>query len=214
MRTAITYTLGVLASAAALSIPAGSPAGAAALPAPAGVPIGATALPGVEALSGTGGGVSTGVAALWGSGVAALPAPVALAERPVRTGRSGPAQIARALNITDTAHLHFVRETASSILIDEGKAAGGLPGVVKVGFEVGATVRASFTLSSRNGALIGSGVAKPHSTGGEYSSFAGTLTITHGTARYAHAHGQGGFYGTIDRGNDAVTVQTTGTLAY
>lgn len=127
----------------------------------------------------------------------------------------GPAaHVSRALNIKDTAHLHFVRETASSVLVEEGKAAGGLPGVVKVGFEVGATVRASFTLSSRDGALIGSGVAKPHSSGGEYQSFAGTLTITHGTGRYAHAHGQGGFYGTIDRGNDAITVQTTGSLAY
>jgi hypothetical protein len=138
----------------------------------------------------------------------------ALAAGPLRAAQSRRAHAARALNITDTAHLHFVRETASSTLIDEGKATGGLPGVVKVGFEVGATVRASFKLSSRYGALIGSGLAKPHSSGGEYSSFAGTLTITHGTGRYAHAHGQGGFYGTINRGNDAVTVQTTGTLAY
>jgi len=127
---------------------------------------------------------------------------------------TAPAHTARTLNIADTAHLHFVRETAGSVLIDEGKATGGLPGVVKVGFEVGATVKASFTLSSRHGALIGSGFAKPHSSGGEYSSFAGTLTITHGTGRYAHAHGRGGFYGTINRGNDAITVQTTGALAY
>jgi hypothetical protein len=161
MRTAITYMLGVIAGAVALSAVAG-----------------------------------------------------ALAVSPVRAAQSRPAHVTRALNITDTAHLHFVRETAGSVLIDGGKALGGLPGVVRVGFEVGATVKASFTLSSRYGSLIGSGLAKPHSSGGEYSSFAGTLTITHGTARYLHAHGQGGFYGTIDRGNDAVTVQTTGTLAY
>jgi len=127
---------------------------------------------------------------------------------------TGPAHTARALNITDTAHLHFVRETASSLLIDEGKATGGLPGVVKVEFEVSATVKASFKLSSRYGELIGSGFAKPHSSGTEYTSFAGTLTITHGTGRYVRAHGHGGFYGTIERGNDAVTVQTTGSLAY
>jgi hypothetical protein len=125
-----------------------------------------------------------------------------------------PALAARTLNITDTAHLHFVRETAASTLIDEGKATGGLPGGVKVVFEVGASVKASFTLTGRHGALIGSGFAKPHSSGAEYTSFAGTLTITHGTGRYLHAHGRGGFYGTIDRANDAVTVQTTGTLAY
>jgi hypothetical protein len=150
------------------------------------------------------------------AGAAAVSAAAStLAAFPVRASPSrGVAHTARALNITDTAHLHFVRETASSTLIEEGKATGGLPGVVKVDFEVGATVRASFTLSSPNGALIGSGVAKPHSSGREYSSFAGTLTITHGTARYARAHGHGGFYGTIDRANDAVTVQTTGALAY
>lgn len=130
------------------------------------------------------------------------------------TAQTRQAHAARTLNIADTAHLHFLRETANSTLIEEGKAAGGLPGVVKVNFEVGATVRSSFVLSSRDGALIGSSFGKPHSSGGEYKSFAGTLTITHGTGRYAHAHGQGGFYGTIDLANNAVTVQTTGSLAY
>jgi hypothetical protein len=147
--------------------------------------------------------------------VAAVPGVIgALTTIAGQTPESVRAHTARALNITDTAHLHFVRETADSTLIEEGKATGGLPGMVKVVFEVGATVRASFTISSRHGTLIGSGLGKPHSAGGEYSSFAGTLTITHGTKRYAHAHGQGGFYGAIDRGNDAVAVQTTGTLAY
>lgn len=126
---------------------------------------------------------------------------------------SGRAHATGALNITDTAHLHFVRETASSLLIDEGRATGGLPGTIKVAFEVAATVKASFTLISRYGELIGSGLAKPHSSG-QTSSFAGTLTITHGTGRYASAHGKGGFYGTFNRGNDAATVQTTGTLQY
>jgi hypothetical protein len=131
----------------------------------------------------------------------------------VRASQSRRAHAARALNITDTARLHFVRETADSTLIEEGKATGVLPGMVKVVFEVGATVRASFTLSSHYGELIGRGIGKPHSSGEEYS-FAGTLTISHGTDRYAHAHGHGGFYGTINRGNNAVTVQTTGALAY
>jgi hypothetical protein len=137
-----------------------------------------------------------------------------LAGSSARAAQSERAHAARALNIADTAHLHFVRETASSTLIEEGKATGGMPGVVKIDFEVGATVKSSFVLSGRYGSLIGSSFGKPHSSGNEYSSFAGTLTITHGTGRYAHAHGQGGFYGTIDRNNDAVTVQTTGKLAY
>ena len=40
------------------------------------------------------------------------------------------------------------------------------------------------------------------------------MTISHGTGRYAHAHGHGGFYGTVDRHNDALVVQTTGQLSY
>jgi hypothetical protein len=163
-----------------------------------------------------------GAAACSATAGASLAGPVRAAQSGrVHTVRAGTARAhtaragtARALNITDTAHLHFVRETAGSLLVDEGRATGGLPGTVKVVFEVAATVKASFTLSGRDGALIGSGLAKPHSSGSDYSSFAGTLTITHGSAHYAHAHGQGGFYGTIDRDNDAVTVQTTGTLQY
>jgi hypothetical protein len=145
---------------------------------------------------------------------AAISAAAGGVPNPARASQSRGAHTARALNITDTARLHFVRETAGSLLVEEGKATGGLPGTVKVVFEVAATVKASFRLSSHYGELVGSGLAKPHSSGEEYSSFAGTLTITHGTAHYARAHGQGGFYGTIDRGNDAVTVQTTGTLQY
>ena len=161
-------------------------------------------------------GLFAAAAALTALGVVATPGQAAqgrAGQRALAPSRPA-AHTARALNITDTAHLRFVRETAGSVLIDEGKAAGGLPGTIKVGFEVNATLKASFTLATRHGSLIGSGLAKPHSSGNDYSSFAGTLTITHGTGRYAHAHGQGGFYGVIDRGNDAVTVQTTGTLAY
>jgi len=40
------------------------------------------------------------------------------------------------------------------------------------------------------------------------------MTVSHGTDRYAHAHGHGGFYGTVNRHNDALVVQTTGQLSY
>ena len=43
-------------------------------------------------------------------------------------------------------------------------------------------------------------------------SFKGTLTITGGTGRYAHAHGSGAFYGVFYRRSYAITVQTEGTL--
>jgi hypothetical protein len=127
------------------------------------------------------------------------------------------AHSARALNITDTAHLRYVRESGSALL-DEGAVAGALPGTVKVDFNVGATVIATFTIYARNGSLTGHGsgaLHESHSTRHDaYVSFGGTMTITHGTGRYAHARGGGGFYGVINRETYDATIQTTGTLAY
>jgi hypothetical protein len=123
------------------------------------------------------------------------------------------ARVARTLNVTDTTHLHFVREEANSILLEQGVATGGLPGKVTAHLDVGARVKASFTISTRSGSLIGQGSGVLHSSG-EYSSFGGSMTVTRGTGRYAHAHGHGGFYGTFNRNTYAATVQTTGTLSY
>jgi hypothetical protein len=126
------------------------------------------------------------------------------------------AHLAAALNVDDTAHLHYVKESDAQ-LIDEGPATGTVHGTVRVGFNVGATVGASFAIYTHEGSIIGHGTGTLHhskSASDVYLSFGGTLTVTHGTGRYAHAHGTGGFYGTIDRKNYAVTIQTTGTLYY
>jgi hypothetical protein len=126
------------------------------------------------------------------------------------------ARIASALNVTDTAHLHYVRE-ADGLLIDEGTATGTVPGNVRVGFDLGTTVAANFTISTHQGSIIGHGTGTLHKSTNRsdvYISFAGTLTVSHGTGHYTHAHGTGGFYGTLDRHNYAVTIQTTGTLTY
>jgi hypothetical protein len=119
---------------------------------------------------------------------------------------------ARTLNVTDTAHLRYVRSSGSA-LVEEGAATGGLPGTVKVSIDVGATVSASFAIYAHGGSLIGEGSGKLHGTG-VYASFGGSMTVSRGTGRYAHAHGHGGFYGTINRNTYALTVQTTGALSY
>ncbi len=126
------------------------------------------------------------------------------------------AHATRTLNVTDTAHLHFLKESGSQ-LIDEGPAAGELPGTVRVSFNVGATMTATFTIYAHGGSLVGHGSGVLHKNKNQsdvYVSFGGSMTVSHGTGRYANAHGQGGFYGVIDRNNYAVTVQTTGTLSY
>jgi hypothetical protein len=124
-----------------------------------------------------------------------------------------PARAAHTLNVTDEAHLHLT-STSGEVLVEEGPAAGALPGTVKVRFTVGATISGSFTIYPRGGGSIsGQGSARLHSTG-RYASFGGSMSVSHGSGRYAHAHGRGGFYGTVNRNTDALVVQTTGRLAY
>lgn len=123
-----------------------------------------------------------------------------------------PAHVARSLSITDESHLHYVKESGTD-LVEEGQAKGGLPGTVRVRFNVGATVYASFSISTRSGSISGTGSGSLHGTGA-WASFGGTMKVTHGTGRYTHAHGHGGFYGAINRHTYAAIVQTTGTLTY
>jgi hypothetical protein len=124
-----------------------------------------------------------------------------------------PARAARTLNVTDEAHLHLTG-TAGEILEEEGPATGALPGKVRARFAVGSFVTGSFTFYPRGGGSIsGHGTARLRSTG-TYASFGGTMAVSHGTGRYAHAHGSSGFYGTVNRHSDALVVQITGKLSY
>lgn len=118
---------------------------------------------------------------------------------------------AHKLDVSDTAHLHYIR-SSGSLLFEEGSASGTLPGKMQVHCDVGPTVTASFTIYVRGGGTIsGHGTAKAHGSG-RYESFGGSLTVTGGTGRYAHAHGHAGLYGVFDRRTYALTVQTTGRL--
>jgi hypothetical protein len=125
----------------------------------------------------------------------------------------GSARIAHALSVADSAHLRFLRETTDSLLVEEGTATGALPGRVRAQLSVGANISGTYTITTRAGSLTGYGTGVLHSSG-EYASFGGSITVTHGTGRYAHAHGHGGFYGTINRSTYATVLQTTGTLDY
>jgi hypothetical protein len=122
------------------------------------------------------------------------------------------ARTARVLAATDTANLHYV-SASGSLLLDEGKASGTLPGSMRVHLNLGTTFTSTFTIFASGGSISGHGSAKPHGFG-KYESFAGTLIVTGGTGRYAHARGRGRFYGTFNRSNYALVVKTTGSLTY
>lgn len=139
--------------------------------------------------------------------IEALWAPVTHAPAPLLDAR-----FSRALSVNDTGRLHLLK-AFGSVLMEEGSASGTLPGLAKVRLTVGSTVTASFTIHTRYGTIYGSGRAALHSSG-RYASFGGSLSVSHGTGRYAHAHGAGKLYGAIERRTDALTVQTIGTLSY
>jgi hypothetical protein len=127
-------------------------------------------------------------------------------------GHEVAARAARTLNATDTAYLHYLH-SSGSLLFEEGSASGTLPGKMRAHCSVGATVTASFTLYTSGGSINGHGTATPHGSG-TYESFAGSLTVTGGSGRYAHAHGHAGLYGVFNRRTYALTIQTTGRLSY
>lgn len=119
---------------------------------------------------------------------------------------------AHTLKATDTAHLRYI-SASGSLLIEEGRASGTLPGDMKVHFDVGTTFSGSFTIYAKDGSISGHGSAVPHGSG-VYESFSGSLDVTGGSGRYEHAHGQARLYGTFDRNSYALLVQTVGMLHY
>lgn len=124
----------------------------------------------------------------------------------------GQAHAARTLSATDTAHLHYVHSSGSE-LFETGTATGALPGSMQANVTIGSTFTGSFTIYTSGGTIKGHGTATPHGSG-RYESFSGTVTVTGGSGRYAHAHGRAGLYGTFDRKTYALVIQTTGRLSY
>jgi hypothetical protein len=121
------------------------------------------------------------------------------------------AHAAATLNVNDRAKLHVVGGNDNT-LIEEGSATGTLPGTARVTLDIGATTATSnFTFRLSVGSISGHGTAKIHE-GSQYESFGGTATIRHGTGRYAHISGSGGFYGVLNRRNDNAEVQVIGKL--
>jgi hypothetical protein len=122
------------------------------------------------------------------------------------------ARAARSLRATDTAHLRYV-SASGSVLYETGRASGTLPGSMRVHMRVAASFSGSFTINASGGSISGHGSAIPHGVG-VYESFAGSLRVTGGSGRYRHAAGTARLYGTFDRNNYALVIQTVGTLRY
>lgn len=125
------------------------------------------------------------------------------------------ARAARTLNVRDEGRLHYVRSSGEDI-IDEGHATGSFPGWVSARFRYNGepTVSARFTIYGNGGSISARGTARLSSPSSPSPSFRGSMTITHGSGRYAHIHGGGELYGVYYRRSYGLIVQAIGKLHY
>jgi hypothetical protein len=132
------------------------------------------------------------------------------------TARGARAHVAKTVSVRDRSELHLVRADGET-LIEEGSATGTLSGTAKIRLYIdtaAGTARASFTLYLHDGTLSGQSSGKANGGHGGWESFSGTMRLTHGTRRYAHASGSGNMYGAIFRRTDKLIVQEYGRLRY
>jgi hypothetical protein len=130
------------------------------------------------------------------------------------SSQAATAHAARTVNLAESAHLH--RTSSNGVHLNEqGSATGTIKGTIYIHLTVSANhVRAEVSIYPHGGSLTATGSASYHVVGG-FAPFSGTITVVRGSGTYAHAHsGSLRFTGSIQRSNDAVTVQLSGRLSY
>ncbi len=145
--------------------------------------------------------VVAGAVAVFGAGAASAAGPVAVA--------------ARTVNLNEHGSLHLTSKHEFK-LNEQGSASGTIRGTIYIHLNLSSPSRvtAEVNIYPSGGSLSGAGSAS-YRVAGSYASFSGSLSITRGTGTYAHAHASGlSFTGKVQRRNDAVTVQLSGSLSY
>lgn len=121
---------------------------------------------------------------------------------------------ARTISLHETGRLHLISKHGFT-LYEQGPASGTVTGTIYVRLRIVSTSRvtAEVSIAPHGGAISGVASASYHK-GTSTATFSGTLSITHGTGSYAHAHGSNlSFSGTIQRSNDAITTHVGGTVS-
>lgn len=126
------------------------------------------------------------------------------------------ARAASVIPVRDSSELHLVKAVGNT-LSEEGQVTGTLPGTVNTQLDIDVetgSATSSFTFHLRGGLLRGHASGTATAGHGGWESFSGTMLLTRGTGRYAHASGSGKMYGALYRRNDRLKVQAIGSLRY
>jgi hypothetical protein len=121
------------------------------------------------------------------------------------------ARAAKAFSLNENGNLQLTSKHGFT-LNEKGSASGTIRGTIYVHLTIVSTRRVSAEISiyPHGGSITVDGTASYHK-GSTSASFAGSMSVNRGTGTYAHAKGQGlSFSGTIQKSNDAVTVQVSG----
>ncbi|HEY3667522.1 MAG TPA: hypothetical protein VGL19_16055 [Polyangiaceae bacterium] len=125
------------------------------------------------------------------------------------------ASAARTVSLNESGRLHLTSKKGFT-LNEQGSGSGTITGTIYIHLHLTSTnkVTAEVSIYPSGGSLSGNGSATYRVEGG-YAVFAGTLAITRGSGKYAHAHASAlRFTGQIQRRNDAVSVQLSGPLSF
>jgi hypothetical protein len=120
----------------------------------------------------------------------------------------------RTISLNESAELHLTSRHGFT-LNEQGSASGSVPGTMYVHLTIVSTTRvvAEVNFYPRGGSISGKAIAG-YRRGSSTASFAGTMSIAHGTGSYAHARGSSlSFSGTIRRSDEAIAVQVHGTAS-
>jgi hypothetical protein len=124
------------------------------------------------------------------------------------------ASASRTLTLNESGRLHLTSKQGFT-LNEQGSASGTITGSIYIHLHLSSTskVTAEVSIYPSGGSLSGNGSAT-YRVEGAYAVFTGTLAITRGSGKYAHARASAlRFTGTIQRRGDAVTVRLSGPLS-
>jgi hypothetical protein len=157
-------------------------------------------------------GIMAGVAVSTSAGVAATAAHDKSAHHVHDSAR---AVAARHMTVNDRASLHMTHRHALTI-DEEGRLSGNLSGPLTLHLTTVSTYRVSveFVAYPSGGSFSGQGLTHFHVLGST-GYFVGTLTINHGTGRYAHARATGlQVNGSMERHSFRITAQVGGPMQW